>query len=61
LTLAGVVRPDIRYINYSAVGVFRAALAARIKGAPPELRTQIRAVEEPMFDQWRHTFFALDQ
>jgi hypothetical protein len=61
LTVAGAVRPDISYINFSAVGVFRTALAARIKGAPPELRTQIRAVEEPLFDQWLRTFFALDQ
>ena len=61
LTVAGAVRPDISYINFSAVGVFRTALAARIKGTPPELRAQTRAVEEPRFDQWRHTFFALDE
>jgi hypothetical protein len=61
LTVAGAVRPDISYINYSAVGVFRAALAARIKRTPPELRAHVRAVEEPQFDQWRQTFFALDQ
>jgi hypothetical protein len=61
LTIAGAVRPDITYINFSAVGVFRVALAARIKRTAPELRAQIRTVEEPQFDQWRHTFFALDQ
>jgi hypothetical protein len=61
LSIAGVVRPDISYINYSAVGAFRAALAARIKGTPPELRAQVRAVEEPRFDQWRRTYFALDE
>lgn len=61
LTVAGAVRPEISYINFSAVGVFRIALAARIKGARPELRAPIRAVEEPQFDQWRNTFFALDE
>jgi hypothetical protein len=61
LTIAGAVRPDISYINYSAVGAFRAALAARIRGSPPEARLHIRAVEEPLFDQYRRRFFALDQ
>ena len=61
LTVAGAVRPDISYINFSAVGVFRVALAARIRRAPPELRVQVRAIEEPQFDQWRKAFFALDQ
>jgi hypothetical protein len=60
LTIAGAIRPDISYINFTAVGAFRTALTARIKGTPPELRAQIRAVEEPRFDQWRRTYFALD-
>jgi hypothetical protein len=60
LTIAGSVRPDIAYINYSAVGVFHAALAARIRGTAPASRPQIRAIEEPLFEQWQRKFFALD-
>jgi hypothetical protein len=61
LTIGGVARPAISYASMSAVGVFRIALKARIKGTPPELRAQVRAVEEPLFDQWRRTYFALDE
>jgi len=61
LTVAGSVRMDITYINFSAVGVFRVALAARIRDAAPELRAQIKAVEEPLFEQLRRVFFALDK
>jgi hypothetical protein len=61
LTVAGAVRPDISYINFSAVGVFRVALAARIRRTPPESRAQTRVTEEPLFDQWRRRFFALDE
>jgi hypothetical protein len=60
LTIAGVVRPDLSYINYSAVGALRTALAARIKGTPRELRQQMEAVEEAQFDKWRRIYFALD-
>jgi hypothetical protein len=61
LTIAGSVRPDISFINFSAIGVFRVALAARIKSAAPESRARIRAIEEPLFDRWRRIFFALDE
>jgi hypothetical protein len=61
LTIAGAVRPGISFINMSAVGVFRVALTAGIKGAAPESRAQIRAIEEPLFDQYRRQFFALDE
>jgi hypothetical protein len=61
LTIAGAVRPDIAYINFSSVGVFRVALAARIRGISPEARPQIRAAEEPLFEQCRRRFFALDK
>jgi hypothetical protein len=61
LTIAGAVRPDIAYINFSAVGVFRVALAARIRGTAPGSRAQTRIAEEPLFDQYRRRFFALDE
>jgi hypothetical protein len=46
----------------SAVGVFRIAPTARIKGAgSAELRARIRVIEEPMFNQYRRQFLALDK
>ncbi len=61
LTIGGVARPAISYASMSAVGVFRVALTARIKGAARESRARIRAVEEPQFDHYRRRFFALDE
>lgn len=61
LTIAGAVKPDIAYSNFTAVGVFRVALAARIRGTAPESRAHVRAIEEPLFDQLRRKFFALDE
>jgi hypothetical protein len=63
LTMGGAARPyGISYFSMSAVGVFRIALTARMKGAgSAELRARIRAIEEPMFDQIRRQFFALDE
>jgi hypothetical protein len=62
LTIGGAMRPGISYFSMSAVGVFRVALAARIKSAgSAESRAQIRTTEEPLFDQYRRQFFALDQ
>jgi hypothetical protein len=62
LTVAGGARPGISYFSMSAVGVFRVALTARIKRAgSAELRAQLGAIQEPLFDQYRRRFFALDQ
>jgi hypothetical protein len=61
LTVAGASRPGISYFSMSAVGVFRVALAARVKRAgSAELRAQLRITEEPIFDQYQRQFFALD-
>jgi hypothetical protein len=62
LTAAGGVRPDISYFSMSAVGIFRIALNARIKRASSiDARAELRAVEEPIFEEYRRRFFALDQ
>jgi hypothetical protein len=46
----------------SAVGILRIGLAARIRAAgSAEARRKLRAAEEPLFEQWRRRFFALDQ
>lgn len=61
LTVAGGRRPGISYFSMSAVGIFRIALTARIKGAgSAESQAQLRTIEEPLFEQWRRRFFALD-
>jgi hypothetical protein len=57
LTVAGAVRPGITYFSMSAVGIFRIALAAYLRSTA----SQPREVEEPVFDQYRCQFFALDQ
>ena len=63
LTVGGAARPSgISYFSMSAVGVFRVALTARIKGAgSAESRARLRTVEEPQFDEYRRQFFALDE
>jgi hypothetical protein len=63
LTVGGAARPSgISYFGMSAVGIFRVALTARIKGAgSAELRARARIIEEPMFDRYRRQFFALDE
>jgi hypothetical protein len=63
LTVGGAARPcGISYFSMSAVGIFRIALTACIKGAgSAELRARVRTIEEPMFDQYRREFFALDE
>lgn len=61
LTVAGASRAGISYFSMSAVGIFRVALGARMKGAgSAESRARLRMIEEPLFDQWRHQFFALE-
>jgi hypothetical protein len=57
LNVARVVRPDITYIAYSAVSVFRTVLTARGKNPAPK----IVGMEEPLFDQYRRKFFALNK
>jgi hypothetical protein len=62
LTAGDGGRGDISYFSMSAVGIFRTALAARIRAAgSAEARAKLRAAEEPLFEQWRRRFFALDQ
>jgi hypothetical protein len=62
LTVAGGVRPDIAYFSMSAVGIFRVALTGRIeREESAEARARIKAIEEPVFDNYRRRFFALDQ
>lgn len=62
LTAGGGGRADIFYFSMSAVSIFRIALAARIRVAgSAEARAKLRAAEEPLFEQWRRRFFALDQ
>jgi len=63
VTAGGAARPTgISYFSMSAVGVFRVALTARIKGAgSAESRARIRSIEEPIFDRCRRQFFALEQ
>lgn len=57
LTAGGGGREDISYFSMSAVGIFRLALTARIKGTDRARRI----IEEPIFDQLKRKFFALDQ
>jgi hypothetical protein len=62
LTVAGGARAGISYFSMSAVGVFRVALAARIEAAgSAESRARLKAIERPLFEQYRRRFFALDQ
>jgi hypothetical protein len=62
LTPGGGGRADISYFSMSAVGILRIGLAARIRVAgSAEARAKLRAAEEPLFEQWRRRFFALDQ
>jgi hypothetical protein len=62
LTAATGGRADISYFSMSAVGVLRIGLAARIRATGSgEARAKLRAAEEPLFEQWRRRFFALDQ
>jgi hypothetical protein len=62
LTAGGAGRADISYFSMSAVGILRIGLAARIRATGSgETRAKLRAAEEPLFEQWRRRFFALDQ
>jgi len=60
LTAASAAVPDIPYASFSAVGIFRLALAkhirTRISGGASDLRA-----EEPIFDRLRMKFFGLDE
>jgi len=57
LTAGGGGREDISYFSMSAVGIFRIGLRARLKGMD---RARLD-VEQPLFDQYRLRFFALDR
>lgn len=62
LTAGGGGRADISYFSMSAVGIFRTGLTARIRAvASAEARAKSRAAEEPLFEQWRRRFFAIDE
>jgi hypothetical protein len=60
LTTASEAAPDIPYASFSAVGIFRLALASWIRRRISEGLSDLRA-EEPMFDRLRTTFFGLDE
>jgi hypothetical protein len=60
LTAAGAAVPHVSYISFSAVGVFRTALAARIRARIGTPGANLRD-EEPLFDQYRMKYFALDE
>jgi hypothetical protein len=59
LTVAGNAAPDFPFASFSAVGIFRLALAARLRNRIAAGAMDL-SDEEQMFDRLRRIFFGLD-